>query len=309
MATPQTDDPLVGSDSTVGFRSTLDYNTPRMLKREALLFDQILIPFLDVNLTGVDPFVVEELGVIRDIGIIRDVPRVLDHAHLDGLQDAIIAETGIPFDVIKNNPDMRVVREITTKLNYLYKTRGPVVNERFVRTLCVALRDKGINVFPILETRRQSLGVFPSGTAPVLEVILKAMPIPDDETPWEDIVEFRRDPESRKRLRALRVWLRNFAKGTTATSLAEMKEEIEVHLDEYEEHMKLHRMKVNKGAIEALLTMTGKLAEDLVKVKFGDLARLPFMFRERKIGLLEAEAKAPNRELAYISIARCRFSR
>jgi hypothetical protein len=35
--------------------------------------------------------------------------------------------------------------------------------------------------------------VFPSGTTtdttPVLEVVLKSMPIPDDQTPWQDIIE------------------------------------------------------------------------------------------------------------------------
>ena len=88
-----------------------------------------------------------------------------------------------------------------------------------------------------------------------------------------------------------------------------MKEEIEVLLDEYEEHMKLHLMKVNKGATESLVTVAGKVAEDLVKVKWGELAKLPFILKERKISLLEAEAKAPNRELAFISMARSRFSR
>jgi hypothetical protein len=92
-----------------------------------------------------------------------------------------------------------------------------------------------------LATRRQIGNAFPSGTAPVLEVVLKTMPIPDDQTRWEDIIEFRNDPDSMKRLRRLRVWVRKFAKSTPAASLAEMKEEIEVLLDEYEEHMKLHR--------------------------------------------------------------------
>jgi hypothetical protein len=151
--------------------------------------------------------------------------------------------------------------------------------------------------------------VFLSGTTSVLEAVLKSMPIPNDETPWEDIIEFRNDPDSMKRLRRLRVWTRKFAKATTATSLPEMKEEVEVLLDEYEEHMKLHRMKVNKGATETLLTIAGKVPEDLVKFKWGDLAKLPFILGERKISLLEAEAKAPNRELAFISMARSQFSR
>ena len=64
------------------------------------------------------------------------------------------------------------------------------------RFASVILRRDGINAFPILQNRRQIGDVFPSGGAPVLEVVLKSMPIPDDETPWEDIIEFRNDPEN-----------------------------------------------------------------------------------------------------------------
>jgi hypothetical protein len=124
------------------------------------------------------------------------------------------------------------------------------------------------------------------------------MPIPDDQTAWKDVIEFRNDPESMRRLRRLRVWTRKLAKDTTATSLVEMKEEIEVLLGDYEEHMKIHGMRVNKGAAETLLTCTGRAFEDLVKVKWGDLAKLPFILRERRLSLAEAELKAPNRELA-----------
>ena len=80
-----------------------------------------------------------------------------------------------------------------------------------------------------------------------------------------------------RRIRRLRVWVRKLAKATTATSLAEMKEEIEMLLDDYEEHMKLHRMKVNKGATETLLTVAVKVAEDFVKLKWGELGKLPFI--------------------------------
>lgn len=224
--------------------------------------------------------------------------------------DALAAETGKPIDVMAI-PDERLPLEICYRIMDAEEEGAPqaVFEAFFSRMHSINLRRDGINAFPILETRRQIGDAFASGTAPVLEVILKSMPIPDDKTPWEDIIEFRSDPESMKRLRRLRVWVRKFAKATTATSLAEMKEEIEALLDEYEEHMKLHRMKVNKGATETLVTVAGEVAEDLVKLKWSELAKLPFILRERKISLLEAEAKAPNRELAFISMARSRFSR
>jgi hypothetical protein len=328
MATTPADDPLVNSDRTVGVWGASPFNEDDLkpFKRYALLFDQIAIPPPDRSLrvhSRMEPGQsdwLDELDWLRDRGIVR-------HAELTaGLTNplaarqylgAVVAETGEPIEVSAMS-DQETIVEFLKRLNDLAAEalRGrrlpnvpPTFSNVFPRMLSVDLRLEGLNAFPILETRRHIGDVFPSGTAPVLEVIIKSMPIPDDETAWQDIIEFRKDPESMKRLRALRVWVRKFAKDTTATSLTEIKEEIEVLLDEYEEHMKLHRMKVNKGATETLLTVAGKVAEDLVKLKWGELVKLPFILRERKISLLEAEAKAPNRELAFISMARSRFSR
>jgi hypothetical protein len=305
MATTPTDDPL---ERTVGVRTDPDQDLLKLLKRDALLFDLIAILDLDHNRQYLG--IVEELDRLQE-GFIRwglVTPTggpTFDRQYLA----EIAAETGEPIDVMAI-PDERLWGEVTKRVWWGGVSKEPdVVAARFSRMYSNNLRREGINAFPILPTRRQIENVFPSGIAPVLEVVLKSMPIPDDETPWKQIVEFRNDPESMKRLRRLRVWTRKFAKATTATSLAEMKEEIEVLLDDYEEHMKLHRMKVNKGATETLVTVAGNIAEDLVKVKWGELAKLPFILRERKISLTDAERDAPNRELAFISMARSRFSK
>jgi hypothetical protein len=184
------------------------------------------------------------------------------------------------------------------------------------RMCSTILCQKGINAFPILRTRRQIANALPSGTtpdtAPVLEVILKSMPIPDDQTAWQDIIEFRNDPKSMKKLKALRVWVQEFAQDGKTRSLADMKQKIEVLLEEYETHMKLHRMKVNR-AIAATLLIAGKAIVDYLNqnwvVLAGDLAILPFILKDRTLSLTEAELKASTKELAYISMARSRFSR
>ena len=68
-----------------------------------------------------------------------------------------------------------------------------------------------------------------------------------------------------------------------------------------------HEMKVSKGILETVITLAGETVEDLVKFRWGKLAKLPFLVSSRKIELLEAELKAPGREVAYISSARKSF--
>jgi hypothetical protein len=202
MATAPTDDPLVDSDRTVGVLPYLDHAS-KSLKRQALLFDQIGVPTIDLNVvSGFD-----EVDWLREIGIVRDVPALFlgnDPPAMHAYLDAVATETGNPID-IESIPEQLLATEVMSRV-FTAQTAGlHALDAVLSRLYCTGLRLDGINAFRILETRRQIGNVFPSGTTPVLEVVLKSMPIPDDQTPWQDIIEFRDDPDSTRRLRGLRV--------------------------------------------------------------------------------------------------------
>jgi hypothetical protein len=113
MPTTPTDDLLANSDRTVGVHGFLDHAT-NALKREALLFDQIGIPQLDLNVVSS----LDDLFWLRDIGIVRDVPPLfLGAQHLD----AFVAETEEPI-VTMPIPDERIGDEIVRRLSEMYKT-------------------------------------------------------------------------------------------------------------------------------------------------------------------------------------------
>jgi hypothetical protein len=139
----------------------------------------------------------------------------------------------------------------------------------------------------------------------VLSIVLEQLPQPDEQTSWRDLIDFRDDDRSRPQLLALRRWMRKMATGQFKR--AEIIEELEYLYYEYEHHMELQRMKINKGVLETLVTITAEIAEDLVKIKWSHLAKLPFFISHRKIDLLEAERIAPGRELAYIGSVRQRL--
>jgi hypothetical protein len=94
---------------------------------------------------------------------------------------------------------------------------------------------------------------------------------------------------------------------TTPRETSELEQELEWLLHEYEEHMRLHRMKVNKGSLEVVVTLAAELVEDVAKLRLRNAAGLLFERRRREIALLEAERSAPGRELAYISKAKAAF--
>lgn len=140
---------------------------------------------------------------------------------------------------------------------------------------------------------------------PVLQVILSSLPAPDENTSWESILDFRADEDAQRALRRFRLWLRKVL--TDAEKTHHLEDELLQLLDEYQEYMKLHHMKVNKTVFQTLVTIAGEIATGIGHLDFSRVASTVFTLRERTIALMEAERSAPGREVAYIAMARQRF--
>jgi hypothetical protein len=139
----------------------------------------------------------------------------------------------------------------------------------------------------------------------VVRVLLKNIPEPSSDASLEQILQFREDPENKDKMVAFRRWARTMV--ARQIPEREIVEELDWLTHEYTEYMRLHKMKVNKGMVEIFVTTGAEIAEGLIKMQWGKLAGLLFSLRHRKIDLLEAELKAPGREIAYVIQARKEF--
>ncbi len=138
----------------------------------------------------------------------------------------------------------------------------------------------------------------PAARSDVIRLTLTAMPTPSETTPWEAIFDFRRDPDSiRKHLR-LRAWIDRV--GRVSKPLYELETEFLELMFEYEEFLRVHKLRVTKGTMEVLVTTTAELAENIVKMKWGKVAKAPFEWARNRHALYDAEQKTPGREVAYI---------
>jgi len=155
------------------------------------------------------------------------------------------------------------------------------------------------------------VGLFPTchdyfpeaGPRGVLEIILPKIPVPSEKTSWEEIIEFRDDPDSQSKLLAMRDWMNEVARNKL--SPIEIEQKSEFLTDQYKQQIKLHKMKTQPGFFQTMIVSTGATIENLAKLKFG--RQQLFGFRQRPIDLLETELKATGRELAYIVKADERF--
>jgi hypothetical protein len=140
---------------------------------------------------------------------------------------------------------------------------------------------------------------------PVWKVLLREMPDLDTRAPWEDVLGFRSEERTQHLIRSLRRWIRKIvAEEWTETAL---QDEVRELIFEYESHLKVARLSGGKGVLEVLITGAAELAENVVKLRFGKIAKLASAMINRKVKLLEEEAKAPGRELALLPEMKLRF--
>src|SRR5690606_17726888 len=104
--------------------------------------------------------------------------------------------------------------------------------------------------------------------------------------------------ENQKNLLNLRRWIRKISSENLPST--EIEEEIEWLINEFQTHMKFHKMKANTETLEVIVKTPLEIIENLVKLKLSKLPEPLFALKKRQITLIEAELNAPGRELAYI---------
>ncbi len=132
----------------------------------------------------------------------------------------------------------------------------------------------------------------------VAQIVINKLPLPDNTTPWEKIADYRDNSENQKSLLALRRWIRK----TTSQNLPinEVEEELEWLINEFQNHMKLHKMKENTETLEVMVKAPLEVIENLLKLKLSKIPEPLFALKKRQINLMEAELNAPGREMSYI---------
>jgi hypothetical protein len=265
----------------------------RRLKRAVLLFDDIAVlhlrGFLEFLAKNGDARLQAELEWLLGRRVLTSVHPRFEKFLVDPFQEAADHLPNVAPDALKYANWLSRFQLETFQRSAWRRTDGVLLCDRIPGFL-------------------DSSGASPSSTVTttVLSVVLSAFPEPDDQTPWERILEFKSDPDTPRHILALKRWITKIAQ--QRLSFDEMREEIEWVVQEYQAHMRLHRLKTTSGALESVVTAAGELVENIVKLKFSALAKAMFSLRQRKIQLLDAERQAPGRELAYLIKARERFA-
>ena len=136
------------------------------------------------------------------------------------------------------------------------------------------------------------------GPLSTLEVCLKKVPMPPDNIPWEDFLQFRSDDENIQRLRAIRLWMQKQANTTEPASL--IQEELESLLYDYKKYMHIQHKKYGEGVVSTVMVASAEALSHALDLKFGSALKTFFDLRVHNITLTEAEMTAPGKEISYI---------
>jgi hypothetical protein len=282
--------------------------TKSSLKQEALLFDGIMVDLQsrpeperqassEVRLPYFD--MVEWL--YRE-GIVLPWPE-LPSIHVE--TDEAIREAwdgaGAAQQAIRNELD-RFGREGDYQTTTVRSMLDLSSNE-WARADALRLRKyAGVDAAPLLYDSTGELHALEFDPNGAVGVVLRALPMPCESTPWEAIVEFRRDPEAKAKLLRLRHWINGVQH--CQDSAADVVDELEYLLQEYEDHMRLHRLKTTRGTFETLITCGLEVFENLLRLRPSQAVKPLFAVRDRRLALWDAERSAPGRDVAYVLDAR-----
>lgn len=302
----------------VGVKHLIGIPDTSWIKQEALMFDRVAVPSYHV----VAP-------MLRK----GSCPRVYDYYDdLDWLlEQGIIFEPEniTPSEELQRRPEFQQCLKLLLEHNDEFSKLPALLENGFegredalasavhsfflsnyyhVRYTALLLREmKHMDAYPVF--------TFPCGCSPVengtaaksdvVEITLKALPMPDHSTPWEQILEYRGDSNSRVKFSRLRHWMSKTAR--THSKPEEVEEELETLIDEYSQHMKAHKIKTRLDTLKTIVVaevglFTGGWLTGIGALPglIGMVATPLYSIRQRQVEITAEELKAPGREVAYI---------
>ncbi|MBS1613839.1 MAG: hypothetical protein JST49_13540 [Bacteroidetes bacterium] len=277
-----------------------DDNLIPELKQLILLFDKIGVPSISTFITIFSKHPDKNHGIFN---LINEIEYLIEQGYL--------------FDALKTNNATIINKKadlvgIFNELKTLEKiVDGDDTNlamEAAARISCLKLNNEDVErdfiSIPIIKKLQLPLSAT-ANRSDVLNLVIERIPIPDSQTPWENIIDFKSDPDNIGRLAGLRVWMNKVAKSNS--SVVEIEDELEYLLHLYTKSLETHKIKYSQGILQSFVVGTAEIIENTAKLNFSKIANGLFSAKLAKAELLNLELKAPGNELSYIYKAKQHF--
>lgn len=133
----------------------------------------------------------------------------------------------------------------------------------------------------------------------IYNLILQDFPIIEvNDLKWEQIFDFKNDPETYNSIWGLRNWITNISKSNK--NIGEIEEEYRYLKYKYEQAIKIHKLKTSNNIFQTAIQTSAELLENIAKLEFRKLTDLCFKFKENKISLMDAELNSEGNQFSYL---------
>ena len=176
------------------------------------------------------------------------------------------------------------------------------ITDRFARMISLIKQiDNQEDTYPLLICPPK--GNEQSKKKSVVKFLLSEVPEPDESVSWEQLRDFKSDPDTMTKYYALIKWINDIAQKDF--SLNQIEEEYRYLYHDYANQYSIHKMKSNRGIIEVLVTV----ATDFLtgQMGIGNMCTTLFSIEKHHYNFLEAETKFTGREVAYMYKIEQRF--
>lgn len=133
-----------------------------------------------------------------------------------------------------------------------------------------------------------------------------AVPVPDEHVPWQYVIGYRNDPESRKQFPTIKNCLSEIAQGSLTPPQAQ--ETVQSLLHSYWQHMQRHHVYIEMKWLEVFVVTTAEVAQKFESSGPRNAGQSWVTVEPRKVALLEGESTTPGSEVAYVIDSKSIFS-
>lgn len=146
------------------------------------------------------------------------------------------------------------VLELEKKLDYhelalIMVHGGPTENKTRKKNAAYEYGKMGYIVTPAYENEARFIQEFKEGQTFAYQGALNNLPVPSEETPWGNILEFRKDARATGKLRDLRLWLEHTFNAQSEQHATDI---ISQKIDDYQWAIKKHGLKTIIGSISSV---------------------------------------------------------
>ena len=132
-----------------------------------------------------------------------------------------------------------------------------------------------------------------------LRICIKALPVPVDDVRWEQLIEYRNDPEAASSFVLIKEWMSEAARASF--TLLQVEETLEYLLNRFRRNMEIHGINTTTTPLCAYVVTTPEFLQTLAGAGPDWGTRALFSMDPCKIGLLEGELTAPGSILGFLS--------